>query len=62
MVAVAEWGDRYLADPEGPPVEFVHRGCGEQVHPVVECAAGHRVERPRDVVSRPGPGAKPFQG
>src|SRR3712207_1227999 len=27
LVAVARWGDRYLADPEGPPVEFEHRGC-----------------------------------
>ena len=62
LVAVAEWGDTYLADAEGPPVEFVHRDCGEQVHPVVECAAGHRIDTPRDVVGRPGPGAKPFEG
>ncbi|MCK5928161.1 MAG: helix-turn-helix transcriptional regulator [Nocardioides sp.] len=62
LVAVAEWGDTYLADAEGPPVEFVHRDCGERVHPVVECAAGHRIDTPRDVVGRPGPGAKPFEG
>ncbi len=62
LVAVAEWGDTYLADPEGPPVEFVHRDCGEQVHPVIECAAGHRIDAPRDVIGRPGPGAKPFEG
>lgn len=62
MVAVAEWGDRYLADPEGPPVEFVHRGCDARVHPVVECEAGHRVQGPREVVTRPGPGVRPFRG
>ena len=28
LVAIAQWGDRYLADPEGPPVQFAHRGCG----------------------------------
>jgi len=61
LVAVAEWGDRYLVDPEGTPVEFTHRDCGARVHPVLECDAGHRVARPRDVVTRPGPGAQPFE-
>ena len=56
MVAIADWGDRYLADPEGPPVEFAHRGCGAAVHAVVECTEGHRVDSPRDVAPRPGPG------
>ena len=57
LVAIAAWGDRYLADPAGPPVEFSHRDCGAQVHPFLECEHGHRVVEPRDVVSRPGPGA-----
>lgn len=62
LAAVTAWGDRYLADPEGPPVELAHRGCGEQVHLVLECGAGHRLDGPREVVTRPGPGAKPFTG
>jgi DNA-binding HxlR family transcriptional regulator len=60
LVAVADWGDRYLADPAGSPVEFTHRGCGAELHAVLECAHGHRVERPRDVAPRPGPGALPL--
>jgi DNA-binding HxlR family transcriptional regulator len=60
LVAIADWGDRYLADPEGPPVEFEHRDCGAVVHSLLECANGHRVDRPREVVSRVGPGAAPF--
>jgi DNA-binding HxlR family transcriptional regulator len=60
LVAIADWGDRYLADPEGPPVEFTHRDCGSSVRPHLECGKGHRVDRPRDVVSRVGPGARPF--
>jgi DNA-binding HxlR family transcriptional regulator len=60
LVAIADWGDRYLADPAGPPVEFEHRDCGAVVHSLLECAHGHRVERPREVVSRVGPGAAPF--
>jgi DNA-binding HxlR family transcriptional regulator len=62
LVAIAEWGDRYLADPEGAPEEFAHRDCGARVHPVVECEDGHRVTGPREVVTRPGPGARPFEG
>lgn len=60
LVAIGDWGDRHLADPEGPPVEFEHRECGAVVHSVLECARGHRVETPRQVVTRVGPGARPF--
>jgi len=61
LVAIADWGDRYLADSVGPPVEFEHRDCGAAVHSVLECDHGHRVERPREVVTRVGPGAQPFE-
>lgn len=57
LVAIAEWGNRYLADPEGPPVEFAHRDCGQLVTVAMRCAEGHRIGNPRDVIPRPGPGA-----
>lgn len=57
LVAVREWGDRYLADPAGPPVDMVHRDCGQPVHTRLACADGHEVGSPREVVTRPGPGA-----
>ncbi|MFC5381313.1 winged helix-turn-helix transcriptional regulator [Aquipuribacter nitratireducens] len=59
VVALWRWGSRW-ADPrpgQGPPIEFVHRGCGEFVDAVVRCEAGHDVTEPRDVLPRPGPGA-----
>ena len=59
MVALAQWGDRYLADPEGPPVSFTHRDCGQHVAPVLRCWAGHEIADPRDVVAVPGPGVHP---
>lgn len=59
LTALAEWGARYVADPEGPAVEMRHRGCGEAVHAVLECEAGHRLDDPRAVVPAPGPGALP---
>ncbi|MFD0584065.1 winged helix-turn-helix transcriptional regulator [Dactylosporangium darangshiense] len=57
LVAVREWGDRYLADPGGPPLQTVHRGCGAEVHATLMCEAGHVDVVPRDVVPQPGPGA-----
>jgi DNA-binding HxlR family transcriptional regulator len=58
LVALREWGDRYLADPQGPPMRTVHRDCGGTVHTRLTCSAGHDVESPREVVTRPGPGAR----
>lgn len=58
LIAVAAWGDAYLSDPAGPPLEFAHRDCGAPVHTEVHCAEGHRVTENRDVVPRPGPGAR----
>lgn len=63
MLAISHWGDRHLADPGGPPTVFVHRGeCEEPVHVDVRCAAGHRIDDPRQVATRPGPGVRPFEG
>jgi DNA-binding HxlR family transcriptional regulator len=58
LLALHRWGARYLADPEGPPVEFTHRDCGATVELVMRCAAGHELARTRDVAGRPGPGAR----
>jgi DNA-binding HxlR family transcriptional regulator len=58
LVAVREWGDRHLADPEGPPLATVHRGCGADVGVHLRCADGHDVGSPRDVLPAPGPGAR----
>ncbi len=58
MVALMEWGDRYAAAPDGPPVVLTHRDCGEPVHVQLACSAGHTLGSPREVTTRPGPGAR----
>jgi DNA-binding HxlR family transcriptional regulator len=58
LVAVRDWGDRYLADPEGSPLATVHRDCGAPIRAELRCAAGHTVESARAVLPRPGPGAR----
>ncbi|WP_229072488.1 helix-turn-helix domain-containing protein [Actinoplanes sp. DH11] len=57
LIAVAEWGDRYLADPEGPPLSYVHRDCGAEVRVEMRCADGHDIDGKRAVLPQPGPGA-----
>jgi DNA-binding HxlR family transcriptional regulator len=58
LTAVLAWGDRYLADREGSPIELVHRDCGARVRAPLRCVAGHEVRSMRDVSPRPGPGAR----
>ncbi|WP_327117877.1 helix-turn-helix transcriptional regulator [Nocardia sp. NBC_01730] len=58
LVAVREWGDRYLADLEGAPAAMLHRDCGASVGVHLVCAAGHHIDSPHDVVTTPGPGAR----
>ena len=58
LVALMQWGDRYEAGPDGPPVQLRHRGCGEQVQLRLSCRAGHTLESARDVTPVPGPGAR----
>jgi DNA-binding HxlR family transcriptional regulator len=42
LVALMEWGNRWL-DDRGGPVELRHHGCGERVGVELRCAAGHEV-------------------
>jgi DNA-binding HxlR family transcriptional regulator len=58
LVAVRDWGDRYLGDHDGPPMLTTHRDCGELVQVELRCAVGHVVQ-PRDVIPGPGPGLRP---
>jgi DNA-binding HxlR family transcriptional regulator len=58
VVALREWGDRWMADPEGPPAVVRHRGCGEPVTVDLRCAAGHTGLTARDTEAVAGPGAK----
>ncbi|MDT9591533.1 helix-turn-helix domain-containing protein [Nocardioides zeae] len=59
MIALTRWGDRHLADAAGPPVEFRHRECGEEVRTATVCAAGHVLDDARETRVVAGPGARP---
>jgi len=58
LVALMQWGDRWTADADGPPVEIRHRGCGAKVDAVLACEEGHGALAPRETEAVPGPGAR----
>jgi DNA-binding HxlR family transcriptional regulator len=49
LVSLMRWGDRYLADADGPPVELTHAGCGAPVDVTLRCADGHLLDSAREV-------------
>jgi DNA-binding HxlR family transcriptional regulator len=57
LVALMQWGDRWEADPDGPPVEIQHRDCGQRVEAVLRCTHDHIVTA-RDSEPVAGPGAR----
>ena len=57
MVALMQWGDRWLA-PAGSPVTLAHQRCGQPVHAELRCAAGHQPSVGELELSV-GPGARP---
>ncbi len=58
LVALMHWGDQYAGQPAGPPLALTHRDCGQPVRLQLTCAAGHALDRPREVTPLPGPGAR----
>ncbi len=55
LTAMRQWGDRHAA-PDGPPVEVVHKACGQVTEAVLTCSACGKPLGARDVRAVPGPG------
>ena len=58
VVALLRWGDRWMVDSDGPPIELFHRNCGRQVMPVLTCPACNEEVNARTMSARLGPGLK----
>ena len=57
LMALREWGDRYMAD-DGPPIRLRHRDCGGEPHVHLTCDRCGEEITARDAEARPGPGLK----
>lgn len=56
LVALKQWGDRWLTCDGTPPVHLAHRECGAEVHAELRCAAGHGPLTARDTRAVAGTG------
>ncbi|TGD90881.1 transcriptional regulator [Mycolicibacterium sp. CH28] len=59
VIALMQWGDKWEADPAGPPVTVLHRDCGHPVELTLRCSADQTPLTAFDTEPRPGPGARP---
>ncbi|MFH1885278.1 MAG: helix-turn-helix domain-containing protein [Pseudomonadota bacterium] len=61
-LALMQWGDRWLAGPEGPPLFLTHRTCGNRLEPVMCCrACGKPVTAP-EITYQENPAAQKAKG
>jgi len=57
LLSLARWGDRWMADAQGPPVLYEHRSCGHTAMPILHCPeCGGDVDA-RDMRAHPQAGA-----
>ncbi len=57
LMALREWGDRYMAE-DGPPIEIRHRGCGGEPTLELRCSECGEEVSAKDAEAVPGPGLK----
>ena len=57
MLALMSFGDKWLAGPDGKPLQLVHRKCGKKCNAIVACSKCRAEVLPHRVSYRDGPGA-----
>lgn len=54
-LALMQWGDRWLADKDGPPLILTHKTCGRRLKSAMTCADCGKVVNAFDVIYKEGP-------
>jgi len=57
LVALTQWGDRWLHQSDGPPSYFIERVSGEKIAEIGVHSKGGQQLKARDLALMPGPGA-----
>lgn len=57
MVAMMQWGDKYAAGQDGPPLRLIEKASGEEIGAIEVRAQSGRILKAHDVVVTEGPGA-----
>ena len=58
-MALVHWGDTHMVDERGRPLLHEHKKCGKLFNPVMVCSECGEPLHPKEVVTLPGPGARP---
>jgi DNA-binding HxlR family transcriptional regulator len=59
MMALVHWGDTHMIDERGRPLLHEHKKCGKLFDPVMVCSECGEPLLAKEVITRPGPGARP---
>lgn len=57
IVAIMQWGDRWIHQSEGPPIQFFEHSTGKGIKPIAVQNQLGKALRPDQIDIRPGPGA-----
>lgn len=60
LMSLSRWGDEWMADDAGVPLEYVHQACGARMAPVLACSDCGEPLRPEGVKPHIGPALQPF--
>lgn len=55
LLTLSHWGDEWMDQGEGPPMEYVHQSCGKKTQPVLTCSECNEPLRPEEVTPQLGP-------
>ncbi len=58
MIALMEWGDKYITAPQNRPVELVERDSGEPVELKLVRKKDNQLVDSNNIINQPGPGVK----
>lgn len=56
LMALVGWGDKWLDEGRGVPLEYIHQPCGHKFRPVMVCSACGEALSPKQVMPVIGPG------
>lgn len=60
IMTIVHWGDKWMDEDKGAPVEYLHQSCGHKMHAEVCCSECGEVLDPRTISPQIGPGLKAY--
>ena len=54
LMSLSQWGDRWLADENGPPMTYWHSRCAQDCEPIMACSECGEALKPEEVSAKLG--------